>query len=353
VKKLGRILMLVTITALLINYNQIPLASYLNQIFIGKDQVQLTNATQSQAQTIMPDSKVKRQFKWEDDQRKWSWTLTLSQAGYDYFKSLARIPTDDYTVYVTNPADDIYLNSLVEQFRAAKTANNLSEEQMINLVVAFVQGIPYVEDKLGTGQEEYPKYPIETLYEQGGDCEDKSILMASLLEKLGYGAVLLVLPNHMAVGVKGSSALPGTYITYQNQRYYYLETTNSDWEIGDVPSEIVNSQAKILPLVPKSVLTHKWQSSGSLLNYRVTVTVTNHGTAEARNTKVHASFDAGAGNQVYSQQTSQILTIPAGGEAVYNINLRYPHRVKTRIHVRVSSNGIFQEESTSQWFTTK
>lgn len=350
-KNLGRIL-LVAFIALLINYYQIPLDMLQKWVEGEPDQVQIADHTIYQAQTVEEDILVKRQFKWKAVNRQWSWTINLSQSGYDYFKSQQRIPTSDYTVYVTNPADDLYLDNLVNKFQEARVSNGLSQNQMVEMVVSFVQSIPYVDDIVGTGQEEYPKYPIETLYEQSGDCEDKSILMASLLEKLGYSVVLLVLPNHMAVGVKGDSSLPGTYITYQGERYYYLETTSEDWEIGDVPSEVVDSKAKILPLVAKPVLSHKWQSSGSWLNYRVSVTVTNYGTAEAKNTRVQVSFDA-EGNRVYSQNASETLTIPPGGKATYNVRLRYPPRVKTRIHVRVINNGVLDGESTSEWFNTK
>ena len=61
----------------------------------------------------------------------------------------------------------------------------------------FVQEIPYEEEI----DCEYPQYPIETLVNDKGDCEDKSILCASFLDLLGYNVSLLSLPNHMAVGV--------------------------------------------------------------------------------------------------------------------------------------------------------
>lgn len=349
-KKLGRLILLSAVVIGIINY-QAPIEEYLGRVLAGKTEMGLTQAV-TQVPPISVDTSVKRQFTWQVGRRDWSWSISLSQTGYEYFKHLPRIPTDDYSLYVTNPADDVYLNGLVKEFRNAQTNAKLNEYQMIELVVAFVQSIPYVEDKVSTGQEEYPKYPIETLYEQSGDCEDKSILMASLLDRLGYGVVLLAMPNHMAVGVKGASSIPGTFVTYQGNRYYYLETTSVDWQIGDIPSEMEKSKAKILPLVPKPVLTHRWEGKGNLLNYRVAVTVNNQGTGSAINTKVQASFDASS-NKVYSQSTSTALTIPPGGQATFNITLRYPHRVKTRVHVKVISNGTFDSESTSEWFNTK
>ncbi|MGE5449873.1 MAG: CARDB domain-containing protein [Methanomassiliicoccales archaeon] len=356
-KKFGRIAaLLIIITVLIINC-QPQIGWFLNRIsltyeaIVGEERVSVENLT-TQAQTIKPDQSVIRQFKWQAENDQWSWQIPLNLQGYQYYKKLPRIQTDDYSVYVTNPTDDVYLSGLVQKFRTTKAAAGLTEYQMISLVVGFVQSIPYVEDKVGTGQDEYPKYPIETLYEQSGDCEDKSILMASLLDELGYGAVLLALPNHMAVGVKGANSLPGTYFTYQGARYYYLETTGKDWKIGDVPTEVVDSKARILALVPRPVLIHQWQSSGSVYNYQVTATVENQGTGTADNTTVYVAFDAN-GSKVYSQSSSKSISIPPGSKATFTVKLQYPRKVKTRIHVKVLSHGILDGETTSEWFITK
>lgn len=350
-KHLQRLVVLIVIAAVMVMAYQEPLNNAWDKLL--KDNTPtILKQNISPVKTVKPDKMDSRKFDWHALHRDWSWTIALSQTGYEFYKKQPRIPTDDYSVYVTNTADDAYLTNLVMEFRDAKASANLSEWQMIDLVVAFVQSIPYVDDKAGTGLEEYPKYPIETLYEQSGDCEDKSILMASLLDRLGYGAVLLVMPNHMAVGVKGATSLPGTYVTYQGNRYYYLETTSEDWQIGDVPSEMEKSKAKILPLLPKPVLTHRWESKGGLINNRVKVTVNNQGTGNAANTAVYVSFDA-EGQKVYSQITSQTVTIPPGHQLDFNVALRYPHRVKTRLHVKVVIDGVLDSESTSEWFNTK
>ncbi|MGE5453786.1 MAG: CARDB domain-containing protein, partial [Methylocystaceae bacterium] len=143
-----------------------------------------------------------------------------------------------------------------------------------------------------------------------------------------------------------------TYFTYQGARYYYLETTGKDWRIGDVPTEVVDSKARILPLVPRPVLIHQWQSSGSVYNYQVTATVENQGTGTADNTTVYVAFDAN-GSKVYSQSSSKSISIPPGSKATFTVKLQYPRKVKTRIHVKVLSHGILDGETTSEWFITK
>ncbi len=83
-----------------------------------------------------------------------------------------------------------------------------------------------------------PLYPLETLFQQGGDSADTSILAAALLKKLGFGVVLLAFEQqkHMAVGVNMPGA-GGYSWEYQAVRYFYLETTGKQWQIGDCPPE--------------------------------------------------------------------------------------------------------------------
>ena len=52
----------------------------------------------------------------------------------------------------------------------------------------------------------------------------------------------------MAVGVKGEDSIPGSYYEYEGSRYYYVETTSTGWDIGDVPDIMKDAPAKVLPL---------------------------------------------------------------------------------------------------------
>lgn len=118
-------------------------------------------------------------------------------------------------------------------------------------VVFFVQQIPYDMDNNTTSYTEgvlprhtmyvtdgieYPKYPVEMLVDGRGDCEDAAILMAGLLDALGYDTVLLRYSDHMALGIRMNEFNPyyakytPEYFEHGGKHYYYVEGTAFDRE---------------------------------------------------------------------------------------------------------------------------
>jgi hypothetical protein len=231
---------------------------------------------------------------------KWTWELHIHQSLYDYYKLLPRIPTTNYSVYVTHPLDDDYMHSLVEKIRDAAEKKGYSEFDTVSMAAAFVQSLEYTNDTDTTGFDEYPRFPIETLVDNGGDCEDTAILTASLIDSMGYGVVLLRLSNesgtikHMAVGVKGSDNVTGTYWKYQGGKYYYLETTGEGWRIGQLPDTYKKWTAQVFPMMPIPILTHSWETKANGRYLELRVKVENMGSAIAENVYVYAGFDAGS-----------------------------------------------------------
>ena len=110
-------------------------------------------------------------------------------------------------------------------------------EDYLNYLLAFTQYIPYQTDEECLGVSEYWKFPIETLFVNGGDCEDTSILFVALAHesraKLGfdYEVALQVLPGHMSAAVKTDS-ISGKLNPYG---YLYGETTSKKYRLGSIP----------------------------------------------------------------------------------------------------------------------
>lgn len=302
-------------------------------------------------QQIENNNYFNRTYQWEYASRQWTWNLSIREADYNYFKSLKRPMTDDYSIYVTNPTDDSYFENLVNKFKVDTKKYGFTERETVDFIVSFVQSLKYVLDDVSTGYDEYPKYPLETLVDQQGDCEDTSILLASLLREMGYGVVLIAFQDHMGVGVKGSSSMPGHYFEYNGSRYYYVETTGSGWGIGDMPDDYKGSEASIMPLISRPVINHSWKSQGTSDGYKIKVTVNNDGTAVAENTKVYVAFDAG-NDMVYNEAFSEPISIPAQSKYDFALQLNCPENVKTRIIVKVVVNGVLIDESQSDWWQT-
>ena len=150
-----------------------------------------------------------------------------------------------YDMMVTTK--DSYIQALSGKLNETANQQGYGSVDKVNFVLAFVQSIPYSTDLNSTGYAEYPRFPIEVLVDQTGDCDCKSDLFATLIMSLGYGAVFINPPDHLAVGVLGDN-LQGTYWTYQNQTYYYAETTGIGFKLGDLPDQFKNVNAYVYPI---------------------------------------------------------------------------------------------------------
>jgi hypothetical protein len=127
---------------------------------------------------------------------------------------------------VNDPAQDELYTEIIEQFRKIKDAQNLDDDEYLELMAVYVQSLDY--ETIG---EKPAKFPVETVVDRAGDCDDKSLLLAGLLSREGYSVALLSFgpENHMAVGVGSRDS------RYMNTNYTFLEMTNVSF-VG-VPTE--------------------------------------------------------------------------------------------------------------------
>ena len=196
---------------------------------------------------------IVKHFEWEFRGKRFCWDLSIPQQLLRHYQVLPR--TYDYSRYVTDPKDDEYLEMLSEKLAEADVESGWSGK--IDFVLAFVQSLRYEPDN-STGYDEYPRYPLETLAEGGGDCEDTAILFAAILRQMGYGAALLRFDSahHMAAGVsirrdvveKWNREYPLTYFEKEGRLYAYCETTGTGWRIGEEPPWVEGKEAVVIPV---------------------------------------------------------------------------------------------------------
>lgn len=203
---------------------------------------------------------VNRTYKWSYNGENFTYELTVKRADYnrmlgsdinkkgtvsaDQYIDEGRIVFGvcDYVVkdsYIKKLSADL-ANMYAQKFGAAP--NN---DQYTDFVMTFVRlCISYDYDEANGGTE-YWRYPLETLCDRTGDCEDTSILLAALLNAKGINAGVILAPSHAMCAVC-SNQLTSTYsnekhsdIAYDGYpsgvNYYAIETTvDEHWNIGDI-----------------------------------------------------------------------------------------------------------------------
>jgi hypothetical protein len=195
-------------------------------------------------------------YVWEHGGAIWTWTPSsipqwTVEPIIEHYRKMPhphRTQLDYVLTYCTDKDSLAVLEGLASSFERGAIKEGLSKDETPYLAIAFVQSFPYVTDSASSGYDEYPRYPMETLVERKGDCEDTAILTATLLRKLNYDVALIFLPNHCAVGIWGEDDMEGVYYTVQGKRYYYLETTDIGWNVGELPDMYKNQKAIVLPL---------------------------------------------------------------------------------------------------------
>ena len=134
--------------------------------------------------------------------------------------------TDSYRSMVNDPAQEDLYRALTGEFKKIKNSKGLSDDEYLELITTFVQSLRYE-----TLTDNPAKFPVETVVDGSGDCDDKSLLLAGLLSREGYRVALMSFgpEAHMAVGVASDDYL------YKNTNYTYIETTNISF-VG-IPAE--------------------------------------------------------------------------------------------------------------------
>ena len=199
----------------------------------------------------LPQSRITREVEWSYKGWKINWELRIPT--YAYLGYMEITTKERLEIGVANMVthDDLIIASLASSLVKDAKKLGFGEYDTANYILAFVQSLRYHRDDEITPYKDYWKFPLETLAEGWGDCEDSSILYAALMKAAGYDVVLLYFPDHMAVGVALSKTIAGSYIIHNGKRYYYAETTNPGWTIGKAPPEVIGKPAIIISIPDK------------------------------------------------------------------------------------------------------
>lgn len=176
-----------------------------------------------------------------------SWSGSFYIYKSTYAEAVAEPRGRSRSEYVAYAQQTGFADELAAILADEAEANGFTDKRLqVEFVIDFVQNLPYVPDDVSKGFDDYTKFITETVVEAGGDCEDTAIMLAAVLqaEPFGYDTVLIQPPEHMAAGVYGED-LDGSYWTYEDRDYYYIETTGTGWGIGDLPETYRGEEAYV------------------------------------------------------------------------------------------------------------
>ena len=149
-----------------------------------------------------PPGYLARRYVWQYENEEKLWDLFIPEALYENYASRQSSFSDRYRyeLYVEDGLDDPTLERFARELLDGVDGDEVA---FLRLALAFVQGgIRYRSDPAGFEQ---PRYPLETLVDGEGDCEDSAILYVNLVNTVGAGASLVFVdtdsdrvPDHLA-----------------------------------------------------------------------------------------------------------------------------------------------------------
>ena len=154
--------------------------------------------------------------------------------------------TGYYQAFFSDPNLDSFYEDLLLPLQRIQREEMLSESEYLELLITFVQQIPY--DYQATS----PRFAIETIYDQKGDCDEKSLLLAGLLEREGYDVALFFFPDyqHAVAGIRVRlEADPGFHVFESDDKrdYVFIETTVPQY-IGRYPEVYEGARVYVVPV---------------------------------------------------------------------------------------------------------
>ena len=199
-------------------------------------------------------------YSWDYGGQSFSYSLTVERS---YFNKMidsdidrsGTISSDRYTTSsgVTFAVSDYivvdsYIKKVSDDLIALykeKISTEMTNDDYVNFITAFVQiCISYDYDEADNGKE-YWRFPLETLCDKTGDCEDTSILLAALIDAYGLKGGIVLAPGHAMCAIC-TSEVTGPYenqmhspINYNGGDsgvdYYLMETTFNEFAgIGEI-----------------------------------------------------------------------------------------------------------------------
>lgn len=128
---------------------------------------------------------------------------------------------------------------------------NFDARDKVYFVITFVQNIKY--DRPGGKLDLFP--PLGTIAFRFGDCDSKAMLLYVILEKMGIDCAMMwsYKYKHAMLGINVGGR--GNFLSANGKKYYFLETTYPNWDVGEIPPEFNNSKFWFISEIDANVRT--------------------------------------------------------------------------------------------------
>ena len=146
-----------------------------------------------------------------------------------------------------------YINFVVDSLANASLMQELSRLELAELIVTFVQDIPYsyvlAKDCESRDTEDRPCIgnislgllsPYEFLHSLYGDCDTRAVLIYTLLEEFGFDPMVVVSSEYAHAMLALNVPSTGDHLQYRGKNYYFWETTGKGWPLGVLPPSTNN-----------------------------------------------------------------------------------------------------------------
>lgn len=318
----------------------------------GSEHENLNSSGALVTEEFIEPGKSSRSYSWNYEGYRWHLTLLLDDKLYDAYESRTR--KREYDLFASDPYDDWLIKNIANALLSLSKEYGLEEDKIPGLCVSFIQSLNYTSDLTSSGYDQYPRFPYETLYNNGGDCEDTSILSVAILQEMGYDVVLLELPEHMALGIKCDPDTKGRSFEYKNDHYYYLETTGSNWQIGEMPEEYENEPVEIIPVYRRPLIYLDFNAQCEYSQKEgvvdVNVTLRNVGSEIAENATVYVALQADDESKVWDQiESDPVIIEPEEAYQFTAKGLRVPGGKTFRVYIQAIGENLISEEIMSEW----
>lgn len=140
------------------------------------------------------------------------------------------------------------LDFLVDSLTILGESENLSRSELAEMIVSFVQDIPYsyvlgsdcasfeTKGKPCLGNMAFGILsPYEFVHSLYGDCDTRAVLIYTILEEMEFDPMIVVSDEYAHAMLALNIQSQGDHLTYRGNNYYFWETTAEGWPLGMLP----------------------------------------------------------------------------------------------------------------------